>query len=126
MQKQRRNKRIYTTAIASIMGLAVAAGVPSAAFASDAMAVGGNIECMAVPSIFVGTSAYAKGEVYFQLKSFGGMADIGVIEMGTSSTTTYWGWKWITGRSGPFITQAYDSGPTVGTVSSVERYCQSF
>lgn len=121
----RRTKKASLLAAFAIVS-AVALGVvasPTSAQAVGMSTAAGNIKCIAVPAIFVGTSATAKGDVSFQLNKINntGTLALGTVKMGYSAAYTSWGWKYITGQAGNFYAYGYG---TNGNAMNAKKYCQ--
>jgi hypothetical protein len=105
-------------ALACALGLVFTASLP--AEAAGMRSISGNIRCTAFPVVTVGTSAYAKGTVAFQLMAINNSQSLYYQTLGYTSNYANWGWKFWTMQAGNFY--AYGLGSN-GAVSSVNRWC---
>lgn len=107
-------------ALACAIGLTFAAAIP--ANAAGMKAITGNIACIAYPNVTVGTSATARGDVYFQLNAVHNTKTLYYQYLGYSGAYSNWSWKFWTSQAGNFY--AYGTGGA-GNVTTVSRWCHN-
>lgn len=122
------SKRSKKASLLAAFAIVSAAALGIVASPTSAQAVGmstaaGKIQCTAVPAVFVGTSATAKGDVQFQLNNYNntGQIALGTVKMGYSAAYTSWGWKYIASKAGNFYAYGYGAN---GNAMNAKKYCQ--